>query len=417
MRQDDEKKELSFLGGDYRPVSSSPRRKANLACYSFIVICLTFSFYFYFTSEGLESRTHRAISPNGAPRPSNFTPKGKGKEMTIAEANNVHYLMTATQSTSGFCTSVAAALVNDSRPVVLGWNEANDQDYWMMRLRMMRDYLANETQEDDIVIMTDAYDVWLQRPLAEVIGKFKSTGKRILLGAERHCWTGHTFEQREGFQFCEDLPQSPLPADWYGDKTDTEIRYRRPRYLNAGSTIGYAQDLLTMYDAVLQLSAETKVKDDQGLLLVTMFQKKAPMALDYYGDVIKPMAECDQDMVVTPLLPRSPIRADDLNYPIVDSVSHSLLHGSTPHLLFEKNIKNYPGILHFNGPSKSRQSVFRDQMWWTPRANGSSGEDVWNKVRPFLKEQHISLQSRKGPSLKWSEFCSDTFEAVASVQA
>lgn len=45
-----------------------------------------------------------------------------------------------------------------------------------------------KTDEEKIVLFTDAYDVIFLGQLGEIVRRFKGTGARVLFGAEPYCW-------------------------------------------------------------------------------------------------------------------------------------------------------------------------------------------------------------------------------------
>ncbi|RMY35248.1 hypothetical protein D0866_04723 [Hortaea werneckii] len=124
--------------------------------------------------------------------------------------------------------------------------------------------------EDDLVVVMDAMDVWLQLPPEVLIQRYFAINARanarlamqyndceqtapeqsIIVSAQKRCVRPHnTISDLH----CQDVPQSPLPDNLYGMWTDLRIskaEYRRARYLNSGGFIGPAGDLREYFQRV-----------------------------------------------------------------------------------------------------------------------------------------------------------------------
>ncbi|KAI6785285.1 uncharacterized protein J7T54_006927 [Emericellopsis cladophorae] len=128
----------------------------------------------------------------------------------------------------------------------------------------------DKLHEDDIVIISDGFDVWFQLPPEVLLQRFHEINARanarlreqwsqedpmpmeqtIVFSAQKRCWPGI----RDGYDLhCDELPESPFPADLYGDATDIIIETNnpgqpnfhnvRPRFINGGTYMGAAGDL------------------------------------------------------------------------------------------------------------------------------------------------------------------------------
>lgn len=135
--------------------------------------------------------------------------------------------------------------------------------------------LANETAEadrlndDDLVIMLDALDIWFQLPPDVLLHRYyavlEAASKRvevesgfsdpswmrqkIVVAAQKPC---HGPRDDISDLHCDKAPESTLPDDIYGMFTDSllmEIRWKwkRPRYLNSGSFMGPARDMRNFF--------------------------------------------------------------------------------------------------------------------------------------------------------------------------
>lgn len=128
----------------------------------------------------------------------------------------------------------------------------------------------NSLDDDDLVLIMDAHDVWLQLPPEVLIERYFSANARanmrledkfydcgetipqqsILISAQKRCVGPHNTVSD---LHCQNLPESPLPNDIYGMFTDSRLiksEYRRPKYLNSGSFIGPAGDLRRYFSRV-----------------------------------------------------------------------------------------------------------------------------------------------------------------------
>ena len=114
-----------------------------------------------------------------------------------------------------------------------------------------------ELHEDDLVVMLDAHDVWLQLPPEVLLERYfksvqqanrrlfhdgfkKSDGVRVetIVSAQKGC-----FAPRDPISnlHCDQLPESILSPNIYGLFTDSTLfgwNHLRPRYVNSGSFMG-----------------------------------------------------------------------------------------------------------------------------------------------------------------------------------
>lgn len=95
--------------------------------------------------------------------------------------------------------------------------------YKIILLRMFLD----ECVDDDIVMFTDAHDVYVSGTHEEIIERYTTIGSDIVFAAERNCWPVKSFETQ------------------YLTHTDSYIKYK---YLNSGCFIGRVSSLKTFMD-------------------------------------------------------------------------------------------------------------------------------------------------------------------------
>jgi hypothetical protein len=152
------------------------------------------------------------------------------------------------------------------------------------RIKRARNYLRDSktVHDRDLVLMVDGEDTFFQLPPKILVERFQSIVRsnnqklrkkyglaqvenekddvapelvqkytqRVLFGASKLCYPG--LQDDAG---CASVPESSLPPDVYGWKTDVypDGSLNRPRWLNPGAVIGQAADLRLIYDEVLRL--------------------------------------------------------------------------------------------------------------------------------------------------------------------
>ncbi|KAI1071525.1 hypothetical protein LB507_005053 [Fusarium sp. FIESC RH6] len=128
---------------------------------------------------------------------------------------------------------------------------------------------SERLEEDDIVLLVDAYDVWFQLPAQVMLERYhrlnkeandrlqemwnkKRSGKMpmkqtIIAASGKRC---DPKLEKMGYKIrCDKWPQSPLRKDLYGPETDKNEtwNYYRPRWINGGVYIGPAGDLRRLF--------------------------------------------------------------------------------------------------------------------------------------------------------------------------
>lgn len=133
----------------------------------------------------------------------------------------------------------------------------------------------DESRDEDLVLMVDGYDIWFQlRPQTlldryfdikrrsdervrkelgkEVVDKY-GIQQQILFSCQKRCWPW-----TEGDAPCYAVPESSLPTDIYGPRTDTDIGDEknpyikfRQRFLNSGVAIGTVKAMRKLFTEAL----------------------------------------------------------------------------------------------------------------------------------------------------------------------
>ncbi|XP_025161345.1 procollagen-lysine,2-oxoglutarate 5-dioxygenase 3 isoform X1 [Harpegnathos saltator] len=126
--------------------------------------------------------------------------------------------------------------------------------------KALEDYRDDENK---IVLFTDSYDVIFLGGLSAIVERFLDTGARILFSAEGYCW-----------------PDKSLASQYPAVS-------RGKRYLNSGSFIGYATDLLAILDTV-----SIEDEDDDQLLYTNVYlndelRARHRIKLDHKSDIFQ----------------------------------------------------------------------------------------------------------------------------------
>ncbi|KAF7560264.1 hypothetical protein G7046_g3892 [Stylonectria norvegica] len=152
---------------------------------------------------------------------------------------------------------------------------------------------VDKLDEDDLILMLDAFDVWLQLPPSVLLQRYFKANERannrvrrehgtisndsvqqtIIVSAQKRCYS-----PRDSISnyHCNAVPESALPRDVYGFLTDLlpkQWAYKRPRYLNSGSFMGPVGDMRRYFERVkermdydlLHLGPDKELGGDQGV--------------------------------------------------------------------------------------------------------------------------------------------------------
>jgi hypothetical protein len=186
-----------------------------------------------------------------------------------------HLLLPATSSNVNLCRLLlSAAITGYPNPIFLGWEghgQYNGSESHLFKISETLAYLGSlpPSADNDLVLVLDAYDIWLQlRPdvvikryhtaIEKANNRLKSEGihsidhggaiikQSILFGPDKTCWPDD--ERRAA---CWAIPESSLASDMFGPATDTWMVPNRPRWLNSGTIMGPAQDMRAMFAATM----------------------------------------------------------------------------------------------------------------------------------------------------------------------
>ncbi|UJO18845.1 uncharacterized protein CLAFUR5_07586 [Fulvia fulva] len=200
---------------------------------------------------------------------------------------------------TNLCKLISSAVaLGYPAPVLVNWHRDYHQDVngvgpsQLGKITGVLEYLqwatgqeaseAGRLAENDLVLMLDAHDVWMQLPPEILISRYYSSNARanrrlaeeyrlqnpdvvrqtIITAAQKGCVAPR---DTISDMHCNDVPESTLPADVFGFFTDYTFgrwRYMRPRFLNSGSFMGPAGDMLRYLERV-------KEKMDQDIQKMT----------------------------------------------------------------------------------------------------------------------------------------------------
>lgn len=210
-------------------------------------------------------------------------------------------LLPANEKEPNLCKAIAGSFVlGYSQPVIVNWNVSYDDPNLMhggahlRKLQGISDWLGGlpSERDDDLVIGTDAYDVWFQLRPEVVIARYYDTigaanrrlrdqiGKKamkkhhidhsIVFAAQKRCGVG---KWKWNEADCTVFPQSTLPEGVYGPETDKEqsgespFQKFRQRFLNSGTWVGRVGPLRKLFlEAKRRAEADGNWGSDQRVL-------------------------------------------------------------------------------------------------------------------------------------------------------
>ncbi|KAK2592343.1 hypothetical protein QQS21_009962 [Conoideocrella luteorostrata] len=218
-------------------------------------------------------------------------------------------LVPANKPGPDLCKMVASATVlGYPSPILINWGQdfsnsvSRSWGAYLAKITGTLDYLDHVTQpnthrgerldDDDLVLMVDAYDIWFQLPPDTLLQRYHQTNhdansrlaaqwknsnrmpmkQTIIAAAQKRCFP--TMESGSNL-YCDDLPQSNLRSDLYGSPTDTDSEKKyyhnvRPRFLNSGTFMGPVGDMRRYLRRVKQrmervIAEHLDFEGDQGI--------------------------------------------------------------------------------------------------------------------------------------------------------
>ncbi|OQE16071.1 hypothetical protein PENFLA_c029G04772 [Penicillium flavigenum] len=201
----------------------------------------------------------------------------------------LHVLVPGSRGSRGVCRTLTSAMIlGYPPPTLIGYGHdspgATEAERMVDRITRVRNYLRDSktVHDRDFVLLVDGADSFFQLPPKVLVERFQAIirennrklrdkygfaevegqkpgaapemvqkyTQRVLFGASKICYPGLLDDPG-----CVSVPESSLPPDVYGWKTDVypDGSLNRPRWLNPGAVIGQAADLRLIYDEVLRL--------------------------------------------------------------------------------------------------------------------------------------------------------------------
>lgn len=209
---------------------------------------------------------------------------------------NLHLVVPASKGDANLCkVMVSAGILGYPDPVIVNWGEDFDDPKFveggshLAKVTGITRYLnyLNSSMDNDLMLMVDGYDIWLQLRPQTLIDRYFSINKRaderiarelgnaasehnihqqVIFGCQKRCWPWTQDDPP-----CYAVPFSDLPEDIYGPETDTDvgntenpfIKYR-PRYINSGVVIGTVKALRKMFVQALELLTNDPFEANMG---------------------------------------------------------------------------------------------------------------------------------------------------------
>jgi hypothetical protein len=128
--------------------------------------------------------------------------------------------------------------------------------------------IKSQAHDDDLVLIADGYDVWMQLPPEVLIQRYNAMnraanmriaykagkravradklGQKIIFGGRRDCDSSRVHSKH-----CDAVPNPPSPQDWYSGATSGSIKHTQynsdpPRFLDSGYIMGRMIDMRTL---------------------------------------------------------------------------------------------------------------------------------------------------------------------------
>lgn len=224
------------------------------------------------------------------------SPRGVSNSKTVQRPGNLHLLIPASKPDVNLCKLLlGAATLGYPSPVLINYNETFDEPglvaggSHLAKIAGVHRYVANlhESHDEDIVLMVDGFDVWMQlRPqtlldryydltrrgneriesvLGTSVARERNIRQQVIFGCQKRCWPWNPEDPP-----CYAVPNSTLPRDIYGARTDTPsgeeypFQNNRPRFLVSGTAIGPVRAFRRLFDQALeQVKTEPNFGSDQ----------------------------------------------------------------------------------------------------------------------------------------------------------
>lgn len=295
-----------------------------------------------------------------------------------ARQPKLHFLLPTHNANQDLCGCIRTHLINGFEPLLVNYGQdaGGDRQNKYYKLTGVHNFLqnatANDLQSGDVVAIIDGFDVWSQLPADVLLERFLRSGKRILLGVDKQC-----FPNDPQSPVCNDIPESPLPTDVYGSKTDTDPigeprHFTRPRWVNSGTVVGYFEDVRRLYESMTHFhDSDDDRTSDQRIFAIHYYWGNFSISLDFNAEVTTSVAFSEDDLqymndkyVSEVGIGAWTLPPGDENYEqTIASVAAGTKITRAPILRY-KFTKTVPVFLHFPGVAKPRMNLYHERMWW-----------------------------------------------------
>ncbi|QKX57343.1 uncharacterized protein TRUGW13939_04455 [Talaromyces rugulosus] len=223
---------------------------------------------------------------------------------------NLHILVAAQPKNPALCRTITSAMILDypsltllkQRPEIAAKpasKTAASGETRVEKVKSILTFLTNNGRvyDHDLVLIVDSDDTLFQLPPDILIERYKEIHKRnnnrlrrkygtkfigegknlkevpkytqrVLFAARKDCSSNITDSAA-----CASVPQSPLPPDIYGARTDKKRdgTQNRPRWLDSGVVMGQVNDLVPLYEKVLQDMNKQPLHSSEQMVLTQLF--------------------------------------------------------------------------------------------------------------------------------------------------
>ncbi|KAF2083981.1 hypothetical protein K490DRAFT_69244 [Saccharata proteae CBS 121410] len=183
----------------------------------------------------------------------------------------LHLVVPASSSNLNLCRlMLSASILEYPTPVLVDWAAEGVFNASMSHLAKVTGilrYLESfpPEQDDDLVLILDGFDVWLQLRAEILIQRYARLirasnealvdryGKEtvlehdmrqsVVIGTDKICWP--VDDRRPA---CWAVPETPFPKWSFGPATDHDMDHTRPRWLNSGTLLGPLKDLRELFN-------------------------------------------------------------------------------------------------------------------------------------------------------------------------